>query len=110
MKMDRFVVSSQSGTLWILLICLLALASRLAAKACASPGDAQEFHELGYNLATGHGFSIMLGVPTAYGALLYPGFVSGVCMVFGHNSIALPVVQSLLTTTLRMIMYSLVRG
>jgi 4-amino-4-deoxy-L-arabinose transferase-like glycosyltransferase len=93
-------------------VMVAAFALRIAAVLFAGHGDAQEFHEIGWNLAHGNGFAIIAGHPTAFRAPLYPALVAGVYALFGYDDgrpTALLVIQALLTTALCGVVWAFAR-
>ncbi len=86
-----------------LLIALLALTLRLAYLAWfVGPGyqpelDAREYNDIATSLATGRGFALADGAPTAIRPPLYPLLLAGVYRVFGvENYLAGLIVQALI--------------
>lgn len=59
-------------------------------------GDEVEYDTIGYNLASGHGFSIEPGNPTPIRAPLYPAMLSVVYLIAGHSITAAVLIQSVL--------------
>lgn len=59
-------------------------------------GDAVDYDTIGWNLASGEGFSMQAGVPTAKRPPLYPVFLAAVYGVAGHSYTAARIAQSFL--------------
>ena len=84
----------------VLAVFLLALAVRLFYVLGNPPGalagDAVEYDAIGWNLASGSGFSMEPGIPTPVRAPGYPFFLAAVYLVFGHSPYAAVLLQALL--------------
>jgi 4-amino-4-deoxy-L-arabinose transferase-like glycosyltransferase len=70
--------------------------------------DAKEFDNISSNIASGYGFSRDIGdskVATTRRTPLYPLFVGGLYFIFGHNYIAVKLMQALLGALFCMVVF-----
>lgn len=99
----------------ILIILLLGIltAGIFASFGLASLGpDASQYDKLGYNLASGHGFSQSEGAPytpSMYREPAYPLFLAIIYKIFGHNTLFAVLVQILLHALTAVIAYLIAR-
>ena len=86
-------------------IFILALALRLFAVAAHQEldkplyADARIFDNMALNITLGHGFSHIIDgsrTPTTHRTPLYSMFLSGIYFIFGHNYIAVKIIQAIL--------------
>lgn len=84
----------------LLLVFAAALLVRAAYSAAFPPGalvnDARGYDVIGWNLASGAGFSLEPGVPTPVRAPLFPALLAAVYAVFGHHPALGALAQALL--------------
>ncbi|MEK6917155.1 MAG: hypothetical protein AABW92_05420, partial [Nanoarchaeota archaeon] len=61
--------------------------------------DAANYDQIAVNIVSGHGFSEVIDgqkVPTMRRTPIYPLFLAGIYSIFGHNYIAVKIIQAIL--------------
>ena len=97
----------------ILIVAALALGLR-AAYVIGFPlrtaaGDAYQYDAIGWNIASGAGFSIHPGVPTPERAPGFPFFLSIVYSLFGHSLLIATLAQAALGALICLLLYDITR-
>jgi hypothetical protein len=72
-------------------------------------GDQVQYETIAMNITTGHGFSLIPGVPTPRRAPAYPYFLTLVYLVFGHSFTAVRVLQVVLSALTCTLLYKIAR-
>jgi len=67
--------------------------------------DALQYDTIGWNLASGDGFSLEPGVPAPVRAPVYPFFLSLIYLVFGHSYLAVRLAQTIVSTLTCLVIY-----
>ena len=71
--------------------------------------DAREYDTIGWNLASGNGFSLEAGVPTPVRGPVYPFFLSLIYLIFGHNYLVVRLAQAVIGALICLVMYCIGR-
>jgi 4-amino-4-deoxy-L-arabinose transferase-like glycosyltransferase len=70
--------------------------------------DAAGYDEMAVNLASGNGLSQFINgsiVPIAYRTPVYPMFLAGIYSIFGHNYIAVKIIQAVIGALLCIVIF-----
>ncbi len=79
-----------------ILAALIRIVFVMAVEHAPLENDAKEYDMLGYNLSLGKGYVNSEGIPTAIRPPGYPFLIGAIYYIFGHNLLAVRIVQALL--------------
>jgi len=111
------VLNNQKYALFIIFIIaftirLIAIAN-LPLRFSNPDSDPKQYDTLAVNLLSGKGYTIEyynFGRPTSYRAPLYPLFLASIYSIFGHNYLAVRVIQSIFGAILCILVYFIARS
>lgn len=107
--MSKSRAIGKNSPFFILVIFLAALLARVAIiyhDINNIPRDIDGYDELATNVLGGKGF-VRGGKPTSFHEPFYPFFLAGIYYVFGHNYLAVQIIQCLLGAIMCIIIYSI---
>jgi len=67
--------------------------------------DALQYDTIGWNLASGDGFSLELGMPTPVRASVYPFFLSLIYFIIGHSYVVVRLAQAIIGALTCLLIY-----